>query len=400
MNNQPLKLSHKIILIIIVILLLFLKKPHSFIYPQFWAEDGTIFFSQNLKFGIHSFIIPYAGYLHFAPRFIAFFASYFPIILAPIIYNFFALVCFLLVCFKILSSRVEIPVKPLFVLSLILVPNNGLGEIMLNTTNVQWFLAIILVLLAIQKKPENTFQTVADFLILFILSFTGVFIVLALPIFIYKFISEKSNYNLALMLLGVIFSIFHIILVWKMHGSQTYNIMDLVPGFKVFINNFFSLDFMLHHLHHFFLLIVSGLLFLYMACKMLPKNRLERTWIAYFLYFGIAVIIGGALKTCLDWHKFDIIVTFFKPLFSLRYSYIFCVMFIWSLLLCGNSKGFRKNIAYMLVFVLFLKAFLPLKSGHDNSMVDYNWYQLAYSVESKNLKKIPINPPGWFIDLN
>ena len=45
---------------------LFFRRPDAFLNPQFWAEDGTVFFKSNF-YNAPSFFTPSAGYLHFIP---------------------------------------------------------------------------------------------------------------------------------------------------------------------------------------------------------------------------------------------------------------------------------------------------------------------------------------------
>ena len=73
-------------------LLLFLKRPDALLAAQFFAEDGRIFFHDQLLFGgREAFFMPYAGYLLFVPRSVAMLASLFPIETAPTVYNAAAL---------------------------------------------------------------------------------------------------------------------------------------------------------------------------------------------------------------------------------------------------------------------------------------------------------------------
>src|SRR5689334_6167209 len=73
-------------------LLLFLKRPDALLSAQFFAEDGRIFFHDQLLFGAwEAFSIPYAGYLLFVPKSVAMLASLFPIEAAPTVYNVAAL---------------------------------------------------------------------------------------------------------------------------------------------------------------------------------------------------------------------------------------------------------------------------------------------------------------------
>jgi hypothetical protein len=67
--------------------------------PQLWAEDGLVFFAQQLMLGFPKALFqPYAGYLHAIPRLIALLASPLPIAWIPFVYNFLALLISSLCC--------------------------------------------------------------------------------------------------------------------------------------------------------------------------------------------------------------------------------------------------------------------------------------------------------------
>src|SRR5580692_2207009 len=76
----------------IIFLLLFLRRPDALANPQFFAEDGMIFFHDQLLFGIRQALwIPHAGYVLAVQRLTALLGSYFCPVLAPAVYNITAL---------------------------------------------------------------------------------------------------------------------------------------------------------------------------------------------------------------------------------------------------------------------------------------------------------------------
>src|SRR5579872_3939418 len=67
-----------------IMLLLFLRRPDALLNPQFFAEDGVVFFHDQLLFGLwESLWIPHGGYLLIVQRLTAWWASFFPPIFAP-----------------------------------------------------------------------------------------------------------------------------------------------------------------------------------------------------------------------------------------------------------------------------------------------------------------------------
>jgi hypothetical protein len=76
---------------IVVGALLVARRPESLLRPQLWAEDGPIFYLQELTTGAaHTLFEPYAGYLQFVPRLASIVAAHFPAIVVPVLYAFVA----------------------------------------------------------------------------------------------------------------------------------------------------------------------------------------------------------------------------------------------------------------------------------------------------------------------
>ena len=71
----------------LVFLILVSRKPDAFFHAQFYAEDGVVFYREQLVYGIRSLLFPYNGYLHLVPRLTALLASFFPAIAAPFIFS-------------------------------------------------------------------------------------------------------------------------------------------------------------------------------------------------------------------------------------------------------------------------------------------------------------------------
>jgi hypothetical protein len=122
--------------------LLVLKSPDALTLPQFWAEDGAIFFQQQLDSSWPLLLTPYAGYLHTAPRLVAWVASGLDPVFVPLAYNVAAITIDAL-CIAFVSMRL----KPWFscwpvVLSFFILPTAG--DIFGTLTNVQWFMQFAL----------------------------------------------------------------------------------------------------------------------------------------------------------------------------------------------------------------------------------------------------------------
>jgi hypothetical protein len=183
--------------------LLALRKPWALHTPQLWAEDGSIFLTQDEQMGIRAWWLPYNGYLHLLPRLIAWIASH----TAdpawwPAIYNGLAYFITVALFARLASRRVELPGKPWLMLSFVFVV--GTGEVLINVTNLQWVTAFFLILQLFTRQATTTAQRVADLTILALVGLNGPFALVLLPLFMWRAWRDRfADTLLALAMVGV-----------------------------------------------------------------------------------------------------------------------------------------------------------------------------------------------------
>jgi hypothetical protein len=130
-------------LFLICLVLISAKNPDALLKPQFWAEDGNIFYAQQFGRAWPLLFVPYAGYLHFIPRLIAWLASGVEPARVPLVYNLSAIVIQAL-CIAYAVTRVA----PWFgglvaLLAFFLTPT--VGDIFGTITNIQWIAQFALI---------------------------------------------------------------------------------------------------------------------------------------------------------------------------------------------------------------------------------------------------------------
>ncbi len=182
--------------------LLVLRKPWALHTPQLWAEDGSIFLSQDDVMGARAFFEPYNGYLHLLPRIIAWIASHTAdVAWWPAIYNSLAFAVHVALFARLASRRVELPAKPWLMLAFVLVV--GSGEVLINVTNLQWVTAFYLLLQLFTARPTTTAQHLGDLAILLVVGLNGPFAILFAPLFAWRAWRERYLANfLALAAVG------------------------------------------------------------------------------------------------------------------------------------------------------------------------------------------------------
>lgn len=180
-------------------LLLFLRRPDALLRPQFLAEDG-MFFVDAYEMGPAALATPYNGYFHLVPRLTARLALALDPRWAPAVYQAVAFGVWLAVLLALFSPRIRLPAKPALALALVLVPHSG--EVFLSLTNVQWPLAVGLLLLALADDPAGPRQGAADLAALILCGLTGPFAIFLWPLFLARALARRSRASL-LLVVGV-----------------------------------------------------------------------------------------------------------------------------------------------------------------------------------------------------
>lgn len=170
--------------------LLMVRRPDAFLRPQFWAEDG-MFYVDALTRHSHSLSLPYAGYLHLAPRFAALAASMADPLWAPALTTAIAFVLTLTVFARVMSGRVALPGKPWLILAVVLLPDPR--EVFLNITNLQWILALGLVALLVADDAKGLPAQAGDAVFTLLCGLSGPFSLLFSPLFVLRAWRRRSR---------------------------------------------------------------------------------------------------------------------------------------------------------------------------------------------------------------
>jgi hypothetical protein len=198
----------------IAIILLVVRAPDAFWVPQFWAEDGSVFWLEEYKWGVwKAFSIPTNGYLAAAARLIAAFATFFPYDLHPTV--FLGGVCAFTVWTVTTIAGVSLPLAMavLLGLSIMVVPHSCEQdypllsypcEIWANATNVHWVLATALPLIAVTLTPTSRLARINQVAFVAIAGLSGPFSILATPLWIWRAVrSARDHVGLTIAAVGV-----------------------------------------------------------------------------------------------------------------------------------------------------------------------------------------------------
>jgi hypothetical protein len=191
-TSRPISWQSRLMLVAACAVLLALRKPWALHTPQLWAEDGSIFLTQDEQMGVRAWWEPYNGYLHLLPRLIAWVASH----TAdpawwPAIYNGLAFAISVGLFARLASPRVELPAKPWLMLALVCTV--GTGEVLINVTNLQWVTAFFLLIQLFTTPARNAWQRAADLAILLLVGLNGPFAIMFAPLFAWRAWRERNG---------------------------------------------------------------------------------------------------------------------------------------------------------------------------------------------------------------
>ena len=406
-----------------IFLLLFLRRPAALTAPQFFAEDGVVFFHDQLLFGIRQALwIPHAGYILAVQRLTALLGSLFGSGLAPGVYNATALALsacccafFVLPVFRavVRSDLLRFAVCCLFAIAL------DSAELIGTITQIQWFLQLlgILLLVACWIRPEEPRPAgrVLEGLLMLVLALSCPLLVLAVPLALWLAVRRKGILPSLALLAGVVIQLVVYVQAGDSRGqSSVFQVHDLVRS-----------------------------LFLYLAARPILSSLAGRPWAMelcarniglYTLLAGGAALAGLALL----WWKTDrptrakILVCLYLALASgtlaigarkmlrpapgetitfggERYFYLAACCFV-LLAAIAIERFLAKPSAparCLLLVLLFaggirgnfqVAPFFAMQWSLYQDML-HDWYGQMRSGQPVEAITIPINPPGWFVTL-
>jgi hypothetical protein len=378
----------------LAVALLVARKPWALLTPQLWAEDGNVFLLQNDQWGAHAFLVPYRGYLHFLPRLIAWFASHVADVAHwPAIYNGAALLVTVALFARMASPRLDLPGKPWLVLAFVLAANTG--EVFLNLTNLHWLTAFFLLQQVLIARPATRGQRLGDLALTLAIGFTGPFVLVFLPLFVWRWWRDRHADNLVLLLA-----------VATCAAVQAFFIVTTGPHFEQ----------QAQPLHPEMLLAVLGSrlvvwpMFGPQVARALPLPALGA--------LGAAVVASLAIRT-LRPHPRRVLRAQILAAFALitsvcvyrlrpdtwetanldngdSYFFIPRVLLVW--LLVWEFDARPRAVAYAARAICLVGALLELPQHRLPAPPDYHWADRCDAIRRGTPASIPTLPEGWTLE--
>ncbi len=401
-------LYNKAAVLLLAALVIFLRKPEALLNPQFWAEDGTVFFLDQYIQGWTALAKAYSGYLHLVPRIIAIVGSWFPYSLIPAIFNVTAFALTLYVVSRMMSDRITVRGKTLMALAMVMVPQN-MNEVFLNIANIQWFLFLLMIIIIMQDEPDETSSRYrqlyfGDMVIMILCGLTGPFSVFLFPVTLVLYHFRRSRYSRMLLLTVFITASVQLILLFsqpRLNFAPSQSNPDALGGLDISLMT----DILGHKLLGNLLLgpmipysipsgILAACLIGYLAFALFQGVRLkEKGWYHLLFVYVFTVLILATLYKYI--HE---IRMFTHPFAGPRYTFIPYVMLVWSvIMMLQYGRGLRR-----LIFIVFLSmagVSSVLSQTYYVPYKDFRWKDYAKLIGKVEKLEIPVNPAGWVIRL-
>ncbi len=181
--------------------IVFLRRPDALVDPQFFAEDGKIWFGDAYNGGwLATLFTPYAGYLQTLPRLVAGLAVLVPLRFAPLLMNGFGAAIQVLPANVLLSARcarwASLRGRVLMAAIYLALPNAK--EVHVTITNAQWHWALLACLLMFSAVPKHVLYRVFDVGVALLCGLTGPFCFVLAPLGFLFYWKRRARWHLVL----------------------------------------------------------------------------------------------------------------------------------------------------------------------------------------------------------
>lgn len=404
-----------IAIIFLAFIILVLRRPDALFNPQFWAEDGVIWYADAYRLGgIHSLLLSYAGYCNFAARLVAALVQSFPLAWAPFIFNLVAIAIQILPAILISSSRFAtlIPnfrIRLLFAFAYLVLPIPP--EIHANLTNSQWHLAVLAYLILAARSSNYLGWKIFDLCAILFSSLSGPYSFFLTPIAGCLALRRRNQWSIILfiaMLAGA--------------GVQLIIVQSSTSPASVQFPILLAL--------HFLSKILAGQVFLgsllgYKVAAAIASAKLLYSVLTIFITsIGISALVYTLIRSPLELKlliiygacilgatlvlpviRGDTIESFWGamsvPGLGGRYYFIpnlaFVTTVVWLL-----KKMNPRPVRWTARFALFAMLIGVILHFRHPPFTDFQFREYARQFEdlASGVKlTIPINPPGWSMDL-
>jgi hypothetical protein len=169
--------------LVLIALAVIARKPDLVTNPQFMGDECTWFAEAWFTGPWHAIVHPQAGYLCIASKIPLLLAVHVPLTLAPAVFDGYTIAVQVLLAGFLLSGRLahlaNIRARAVLCFLCIALPNSAEVETLNNT---QWMLGVLALLILFAEPPKALAAKMLDVIAIALISLTGPFCLLLLPI--------------------------------------------------------------------------------------------------------------------------------------------------------------------------------------------------------------------------
>jgi hypothetical protein len=388
------------------------RRPDAFTNPQFYAEDGQIWFSTAYNLGPwHSLLLCYQGYFLIQPRLVAVIATAFPLSWAPLLYNTFGLAFQIAPVLLFMSDRFR-PVVPSLWLrgaisaAYLLMPST---EMNVTITNSQWHLAILATLVVLAAAPRGWWGRAFDVFMVGLCALTGPFVFLILPVALFWWWLRRRRWTgvlSAVLAAGAIPQVYAVLTTPRLHyglGATAQSFFQMVSD-RVVLAGLFAEE------GHTYVYVtgqphgttIAALVTL--VCAGIGVFALLRApWeLRLFALVALAIAAAGLAEPLVSpsGHQWEVMAV---GRFGERYFWMAQVAFVVTILWAMSQlpRRWLRASGWALVGAAFVSGLIV--TWQYAPFVDYHWPQEARTISTAapgTHLQLPINPGGgWEVDV-
>lgn len=396
----------------LALLILVARRPDIFYNPQFFAEDGRVFFqaAYNSGFAINTLFEPYSGYIHIVPRLTALVTGFFDATIAPLVFNIVALSIQILPIVILWSNRFEKTIpnkwyKAALTFIYLCIPFSA--EIHGNLTNSQWYLVLVGFLLIYITESKSRLINFIDRILLSLVSLTGPFSIFLTPIALIEAVKRKSRSGY--IKFGIVFgaSLLQVILLLTEKrlkedvriGESITKLLDIIGG-QIYVSGLFG-----HEAQEAILAktwigpIVAVIGIQVMIICLIKSPRILRSFVALgtMIFLSALVTPLNIGPTASWWESLNNVGGYARYYFILHVGIFASLLYI-----VFNYKKFHILLSVFVGVVLLGSLFIGIVSDFKHEPyqdLNYSVQIREFEASNEQITTIEINPVPWEMEL-
>lgn len=333
----------QLLLFLVGLAIVFARRPDTLLNPQFFAEDGKIWFGEAYNGGwLAALFVPYAGYLQTLPRLAAGLALLVPFRFAPLLMNTLGAAIQVLPANVLLSARcarwASMRMRILMAAIYLALPNAR--EVHITITNAQWHWALLACFLLFSAVPARALYRGFDVVVTLLCGLTGPFCFVLAPLGFAFYWKRRERWPLVLAGLFVICSVIQLFVMRQSAAGRFHDPLGASPQLFIrLLGGDVYLGSLLGHLAplNLSLIFYAGVAVIgtILAAYVFTKATFE---FKLFLVFS-AVIFLASLRTPITGQNIEPQWWHLRVSMGSRYWFFPTLAFVWSIVWCAVSAS-------------------------------------------------------------